>query len=68
MWQDPLPSGACQEHPGYHVGLLRGGRAGGEQREAGGQALSTDTNQSIEHYSRAAHFHTAKHKIIGLPY
>ena len=49
MWQDPLPSGTCQEHPGHHVGLLRGGRAGGEQREAGGRALFTAINKSNEH-------------------
>ena len=29
--QDLVPGGARQEHPGHHVGLLRGGRAGGEQ-------------------------------------
>ena len=48
MWQDPLPSGTCQEHPGHHVGLLRGGRAGGEQQEAIPKNMHTRRQTSLQ--------------------
>ena len=72
LCQDSLPGGAAPQQLGHHVGLLRRGRAGREQREAGRALLLRQQGRGQErgHEQWLVFFHycqTVTEVLLNIP-